>query len=341
MNSHNIRHASTNTNAYWQGKRVFITGVGGLLGSWLSRALVERGALVVGLVYQHHPNSLLTRSGMDKKITLRMGDLRDEKALVEIVRSEKPEIVFHIGAQAMIDTARESPRATFETNIAGTWNVLEACRELPHLNAVIIASSEKAYGNFPDLKTYDESTPLAGQDPYGASKGAADIIAQSYFHAYGLPVAITRCGNFFGGGDLNFRRIVPSTIRAALFNEELKISSAAHVVRDCFYIEDAVSAYLTLAEQMDDSRVHGHAFNFGAGTPFTVLNLSRRILLLMESNIEPIVLDSTPPQVLPVPLGLKKARQMLGWQPKWSFEGGMLETIKWYREFFGKSSMMR
>ncbi len=299
---------------YWQDKKVLVTGASGFLGSWLSVALTKSGACVAGFT----------------------PDLRDAKAVSEFLQKEKPEVVFHLGAQTMADTGRESPLATFETNVGGTWNVLEACRSVENLKCVIVASSEKAYGNFYNAKSYDEDTPLTAQDPYGASKAAADIIARSYFYTYGLPVAITRCGNFFGGGDLNWRRIVPATMRAIFLGEKLRVPSASAAIRDCFYVEDAALAYMMLAEKMSDKSIHGQAFNFGAGMPTTVLDLARRIIEIAKSDVLPEIARGEVKSPSPLPLDMRKAENILGWSPSWTLEAGISKTLDWYRAFFQK-----
>ena len=256
-------------NNFWKGKNVFITGCTGLLGSWLTKALVERGANVIGLIRDLVPKSNLNWSGFNKKITTIRGELEDYVLLERALNEYEIDSVYHLGAQTIVTIANRNPISTFETNIKGTWNLLEACRRSPKIERIIFASSDKAYGA-QDKLPYNEETPLEGRHPYDVSKSCADLLCQSYHETYNLPVCITRCGNFYGGGDLNFNRIVPGTIRSVLNKEQPIIRSNGKMIRDYFYIEDGVEAYLTLAEKMDEDNIHGEAFNFSNEEPLTM-----------------------------------------------------------------------
>ncbi len=318
---------------FWRDRHVFVTGATGFLGSWLTKELVDKGARVTILYRDIVPHSLLARSGYLDKVTIVRGALEDYPTIERALGEYEVETVFHVGAQAIVEIANRNPLSTFETNIKGTWNVLEACRRTPTVKRIIIASSDKAYGIHETLP-YDEKAPLQGRFPYDASKSASDLIAQSYHATFQLPVAITRCGNFFGGGDLNFNRIVPGTIRSLLYNEPPIIRSNGKFRRDYLYIEDAAHAYLTLAENMSNPNIHGHAFNFSTESPKTVLEMVDAIITAMNSDQKPAILNTAEHEIPDQYLSAKKAKEMLGWQPRHSFEEALTKTVAWYKTFF-------
>lgn len=318
---------------FWRDRHVFITGATGFLGSWLTKALVDNDARVTILYRDIVPQSLLARSGYLDKVTIVRGALEDYPTVERALGEYEIDTVFHVGAQAIVEIANRNPLSTFETNIKGTWNVLEACRRTPTVKRIIIASSDKAYGIHETLP-YDEKAPLQGRFPYDASKSAADLLAQSYYHTYKLPVAITRCGNFFGGGDLNFNRIVPGTIRSLLYNESPIIRSDGKFRRDYLYIEDAVHAYLMLAERMENPRIHGHAFNFSAESPKTVLEMVDTIIAAMGSNQRSTILNTAQHEIPDQYLSSAKAKELLNWRPQFSFQEAVQKTVVWYRDFF-------
>ncbi len=317
----------------WQDKSVFITGAAGFLGSWLTRFLVDAGADVVVLIRDVVPQSLLYTSGYIHKVTIVRGALEDMALLERALGEYQIDTVFHLGAQTQVEIANRNPLSTFESNIRGTWQLLEACRRSPTIKKILAASSDKAYGVH-DTLPYTEEAALRGSHPYDVSKSAADLIALTYFNTYSSPVAITRCGNFYGGGDLNFNRIVPATIRSVLRGEQPVLRSNGAMIRDYFYIEDAAHAYMTLAEKMDDKNVHGHAFNFSNENQVSVLELTRNILSLMGSNVQPKILATAAYEIPHQYLSAEKARNMLGWKPKHTLEEGLRKTIEWYKEFF-------
>ncbi|HBK23937.1 MAG TPA: sugar dehydratase, partial [Planktothrix sp. UBA10369] len=241
--------------------------------------------------------------------------------------------VFHLAAQTIVGVANREPLATFEANIKGTWNLLEACRRVGGVSRIVVASSDKAYGD-QDILPYDETTPLQGEHPYDVSKSCADLICRTYFVSYGLPVCITRCGNFYGGGDLNFNRIVPDTIRSAFRDKPVTIRSDGSYIRDYFYVRDGVLAYLHLAEQMERKEIWGEAFNFSNELQITVLELVQKILALMDKkDLEPIILNQAQNEIKHQYLSAKKAREMLNWKPQYSIDECLQETIKWYQDF--------
>jgi len=321
---------------YWKDRRVFVTGATGMIGGWLVKDLLAQGAYVVALVLDADPQSELYRGGEVHRISVVNGTLEDFTTLERAINAHEADTVFHLGAQAIVGVAHRAPLPTFETNVRGTWNLLEACRLHRDLvERVVIASSDKAYGAQPRLP-YTEDMPVAGMHPYEVSKSAADLIARTYYHTYGLPVAIARCGNVFGGGDLNWSRIVPGTIRSFLRGERPVVRSDGSYVRDYFYVKDASRAYLRLGERLGDPQVVGEAFNFSNESPMSVLDLVAVIQKLMDtSHLEPDVRDVAEGEIHSQYLSAARAREQLGWAPEFDLEAGLRETIAWYRAFLG------
>ena len=243
--------------------------------------------------------------------------------------------VFHLAAQAIVGVANRNPLGTFKSNIEGTWNILEAARKSPLIKRVIVASSDKAYGDQEKLP-YDENMPLQGKHPYDVSKSCADLIAQTYYETYKLPVCITRCGNLYGGGDLNFNRIIPQSIQSILNNKAPVIRSDGSFIRDYFYIEDAVDAYINLAEKVVELNLGGQAFNFSNEIQLTVLELVNKILKIMGSSMKPIILNQGSNEIIHQYLSAKKARTILGWSPNYTIDEGLSKTIEWYKDFLKK-----
>ncbi len=306
----------------WKDRNVFITGATGFLGSYLAKSLVNRGANVVALKRDEVPKSNLYRSDEYKEITFVAGELTDLPTLERVIAEYEIDTVFHIAAQAIVGVANRSPVSTFESNIKGTWSVLEACRKNPLVKRIVVASSDKAYGDQKQLP-YDESMPLQGKHPYDVSKSCTDLLAQAYHNTYGLPVCITRCGNLYGGGDLNFNRIIPQTIRSVINNEAPVIRSDGTFVRDYFFVEDAVAAYILLAERIEQLDIGGEAFNFGNEKQFTVLEVVQKILYAMNSDLEPIILNQGSNEIKSQYLSAEKARRVLGWKPEHSLDAGI------------------
>lgn len=326
---------------FWQNRSVFVTGASGLLGSWMVEELLDQGAVVTCLLRDWVPGSRLIASATIHRTNVVRGKLEDSDLLVRTINEYEVDTVFHLGAQTIVGTASRSPISTFEANIRGTWNVLEACRVCARtVSRVLVASSDKAYGAHEHLP-YTEEMALQGRYPYDVSKSCADLISQSYFHTYGVPVAITRCVNLFGGGDLNFNRLVPGTIVSALRDEPPLIRSDGKFIRDYFYVRNAVDAYLRLAEKMPDPAVLGKAFNFGYGKPVSVLELVQTILELMgKTALAPIILNEASNEILDQFLDCSLAQDVLGWQPRFSREEGLGETIKWYRDYLASTSLV-
>lgn len=322
---------------FWQDRNVFITGCTGLLGSWLTEALTQAGANIVGLIRDSVPRSRLIRDKIINQINVVWGQVEDYYLLERTLNEYEIQTVFHLAAQTIVGIANRNSLSTFETNIRGTWNLLEACHQVSTVAQVVIASSDKAYGDQEKLP-YEETFPLKGSHPYDVSKSCADMIAYTYFRTYDLPVCITRCGNFYGGGDLNFNRIVPGTIRSVFRNEAPIIRSDGTYIRDYIYIEDAALAYILLAEKMSQkASLCGEAFNFSCETPITVLELVEKILALMErTDLQPKILGEATNEITHQYLTAKKAREGLGWKPRYSIEEGLKLTIEWYKNFFKK-----
>jgi CDP-glucose 4,6-dehydratase len=319
---------------FWLDRRVFVTGATGLLGSWLTQKLADVGADVVVLIRDWVPESEFFRNDSFSSATVIRGDLVDEELLERVLNEYEIETVFHTGAQTIVGTANRGPLSTFESNIRGTWCLLEAVRRSPLVKQTIVASSDKAYGEHDELP-YREDAPLQGRHPYDVSKSCADLISQSYAHTYDLPVCVTRCGNLFGGGDLNWNRLIPGTIRSVVRNEAPIIRSDGTFIRDYFYVEDAAIAYMMLAERMAaDPQVSGEAFNFSNEIQVDVLDITKRILGLMgRDDLEPVILNEAGNEIKHQYLSAEKARDVLGWAPQFTLENGLERTIGWYQSF--------
>ncbi|MDL0428549.1 GDP-mannose 4,6-dehydratase [Bacillus amyloliquefaciens] len=321
--------------SFWKNKNVFVTGCTGLLGSCLVKELIDQGASVTGLVRDTVPKSNLYQGEQVKQMNIVEGALEDLDVIERALGEYEIDTVFHLAAQAIVGVANRNPISTFEANILGTWNILEACRRHPLIKRVIVASSDKAYGDHPTLP-YDENMPLQGKHPYDVSKSCADLLSHTYFNTYGLPVCITRCGNLYGGGDLNFNRIIPQTIQLVLNGEAPEIRSDGTFIRDYFYIEDAVEAYLLLAEKMEELNLAGEAFNFSNEIQLTVLELVEKILKAMDSDLKPKVLNQGSHEIKHQYLSAEKARKLLNWTPAHTIDEGLEKTIEWYKAFFQK-----
>ncbi len=327
--------------SFWRDRPVLVTGATGLLGSWLVKRLLVLEADVVVLVRDWVPQSELVSGGMLDRVKVVRGDVRDGPLLERILGEYEIDTVFHLAAQTIVGIANRNPLSTFETNIGGTWSLLEACRRSPRIQQIVVASSDKAYGDHDDLP-YDEDTPLVGRHPYDVSKSCADLIAQSYAHTYGLPVCVTRCGNLYGGGDLNWNRIVPGTIRSVLHGERPVIRSDGLYVRDYFYVEDGAIAYTDLAHKMSlDRQLAGECFNFSNELQVTVLELVNQILSQLGSDLEPDIRNEATGEIRHQYLDAQKARTRLGWEPDFSLAAGLERTIAWYRAFFDSRELAR
>lgn len=318
---------------FWRDRPTLVTGAAGLVGSWLVQSLVDAGADVICVIRDAVPQSQLVRSGLTTRIKVVRGDIQDQALLERTLGEYEVATVMHLAAQTIVGIANRNPVSTFEANIQGTWCLLEACRRSPKVQQIVVASSDKAYGAQEHLP-YDENTPLQGQHPYDVSKSCADLISTTYAHTYDLPVTITRCGNFYGGGDLNWNRIIPGTIRSIKRGQPPVIRSDGNFVRDYFYVEDGAAAYMLLAQAMAERpALRGEAFNFSNEIQVTVLELVQQILQLMGSDLTPDVRNEASNEIRYQYLSAAKARTMLHWEPKFTLDQGLANTIQWYQEF--------
>ena len=322
----------------WRGKKAFVTGATGLVGSALVEHLLKHGAQVVALVRDADPHSELIRSGALKRIHVVNGQLEDYATIERAISEHDCDTVFHLGAQALVHVAYRSPLLTFEANIRGSYNLLEACRVHQKLvRRVVIASSDKAYGDV-DVLPYTEEMPPMGRFPYDVSKSCTDLLARSYHETYELPVAVARCGNIYGRGDLNWSRIVPGTIRSLRADEAPVIRSDGKFTRDYVYVDDIAEAYALLAESMELPGVAGEAFNFGPGQPYSVLDIVAAIQKIMKKEkIQPRILDEAKAEIRDQHLDSKKAGERLKWKPNFTLEQGLKETIAWYEKFLSEA----
>ena len=322
--------------AFWLDRPTFITGGTGLVGSWLVKRLIESGADVVCLVRDWVPQSEMVRKGWIEQVKVVRGDIRDRDTLERALGEYEIDTVIHLAAQTIVTIANRNPISTFETNIAGTWNLLEACRRSPKVKQVVVASSDKAYGD-QEVLPYDENTPLQGQHPYDVSKSAADLIAHTYAKSFDLPVVITRCGNFYGGGDLNWNRIIPGAIRSILRGQSPVIRSDGEYIRDYFYVEDGAAAYMLLAEQLAARpELKGQAYNFSNEIQVSVREIVNRILKAMDSKLNPDIRNEVTNEIRHQYLRAEKARHDLKWKPMFTLDEGLAKTIDWYKDFFNE-----
>lgn len=319
--------------SFWRDRPTLVTGATGLVGAWTVRRLVALGAEVVCLVRDWVPQSELVRSHVLDKVRVVRGAVQDQAELERALGEYEIDTVVHLAAQTIVGIANRNPVSTFESNIQGTWALLEACRRSPAVRQIVVASSDKAYGDAERLP-YDERTPLRGEHPYDVSKSCADLIARSYAVTYRLPVVITRCGNFYGGGDLNWNRLVPGTIRSIIRGEPPIIRSDGEYVRDYFFVEDGAAAYTLLAERLaSDRALAGEAFNFSNEVQLTVSALVSKILGAMGSSLRPEIRNEANNEIRRQYLDASKARRGLGWSPMFTLDEGLARTIDWYRRF--------
>lgn len=322
---------------YWKGKNVFVTGCTGFIGSRLASALVEAGANVVGLERDIPAKAVTDSIGFFDKINIIYGSVEDYCLIERVFNEYSIDTCFHLAAQSQVGVANRSPISTFKTNIIGTCNILEACRVLGSIKRIIIASSDKAYGEHKHLP-YLETYSLDGLYPYDASKVCADVLSRCYFKMYKIPVGITRLANVYGGGDFNFNRIVPDTIRSLLHNRPPIIRSDGTYIRDYLYVKDAVRAYMVFAQKLDNAKYQGEVFNFGSSNPVKVIDLVKLIIKISgKTSLKPKILNFAKGEIRAQYLSGEKAKAMLNWQPEYNLGEGLRETFKWYKEFFKKA----
>lgn len=319
-------------SAAWRERPVLVTGATGLLGGWVAEALVARGAHVIALVRDEVPDPYLRLSGVSEKCVIVRGDIGDLMLLERILTEYEVDAIFHLAAQSQVGVARAAPFHTLEANVRGSYVLLEAARRYGKARAILVASSDKAYGESPELP-YVESMPLRGENPYDVSKAAADLIARAYARSYHMPVIVTRCGNLFGGGDLNWARLVPGTIRALLRGDRPLIRSDGTPVRDYLYVGDAAEAYVAAAERAQ--AYAGEAFNFSLERPLTVLEMLALIGRAVGASAEPVIANGAVGEIAQQYLSAERARDVLGWRPSIGLEEGLRRTVEWYRRYLG------
>ena len=320
---------------YWSGKRVLVTGASGMVGSWLTQWLAGSGAYTVAFIADTDPQSELVRSGTINKVSVVNGRLENYEDVERAINNHEVDSIFHLGAQPIVGAADRAPRHTFESNIQGTWNLLDACRVLsPLVKRIVVASSDKAYGTQPILP-YTEDMSMNGDHPYEVSKSCTDLISTTYARTYGTPVTIARCGNIYGGGDLNWNRIVPGTFRSLLRGEQPVLRSDGTFVRDYLHVDDIVSAYLTLGEQTDKPEFAGQGFNFSDESPLTVMQIYKAICEAAGwKDTEPLILNAASSEIQDQYLDSMKAHNVLGWRASVTLEDGLKRSFDWYRNFF-------
>jgi CDP-glucose 4,6-dehydratase len=321
--------------SFWSGKNVLVTGATGLVGSWLVQELLLQGAQVSCLVWDADPRSELISSRLVDRTLVINGDLADIAVCEKAISSSNCEYVFHLGAQTIVGEALQDPVRTFRSNIQGTWNLLDSIRNSKTpIKSVVVASSDKAYGTANTLP-YKEDFPLHGDGPYDVSKTCTDLLAQSYATTYGLPISVARCGNIYGGGDLNWSRIVPGTIKSLLMEETPILRSDGTFIRDYVHVDDIVGAYLFLAEQTETKNIQGEAYNFSRDEPLSVLDIYREVCrVVIGKYVEPKILSTTTAEIKDQHLDSSKARKELGWKSTVTLEEGLTKTFEWYMSYF-------
>ncbi|MEN4006856.1 MAG: GDP-mannose 4,6-dehydratase [Methanobacteriaceae archaeon] len=320
----------------WTEKKTLVTGATGIVGSWLVKELLKRGSIVVALVRDNDYQTEFYRSGDYLRTIIVNGSLEDFSTVKRAINEYEIDTVFHLGAQTIVGAAYHEPLQTFESNIRGTYHVLEACRQYQNIvERIVMASSDKAYG-IADKLPYTEDMPLIGCHPYDVSKSCADLLAQTYSHTYNMPIVIARCSNIYGGGDLNWSRVVPGTIRSLLNHERPIIRSNGKYVRDYIYVKDVVDAYINLAESITNKNIFGEAFNFSTESRMTVIEIVNEIRSIMgKEELEPKILDLNLKEIPEQSLSAEKAHKRLGWYHKYDLSKGLSETIDWYKNYFG------
>ena len=323
--------------SFWRNRNVFITGGFGLLGTALTEMLHAYGARLILLKRDHVPSSRLFELPAYHHVHIVTGDFEDYDVVYRTLNEYEVDTVFHVGAQPIAPVGNRCPLPTLRTNIMGTANVLEAARLAPTVKRVLVASSDKAYGPQPVLP-YTEDAPLRGNHPYDVSKSCTDLIAQMYWNTYKLPVCITRCGNLYGPGDLNFQRIIPETIKNIVHDTAPQIRSDGKFIRDYFFVRDAANAYIRLAEEMDRPEIVGQAFNFSTGNRFTAIDIVKKVAEAMgRMDLEPVILNQAKSEILEQTLSSEKAERLLNWHPQYSVEQGLAETVEWYKGYFERA----
>lgn len=315
-------------NKYWKNKKVLITGHEGFLGANLTKTLLDYGADIIGIdKVKNRPDSVLT--GLRNQMMCVKGDISNLELVKGLIDKYKPLVIFHLAAEAIVGESNKKPIGTFKSNIEGTWNILEASRDKKFIEAIVVASSDKAYGSHKILP-YKETASLKGNHPYDVSKSCADLICYTYWNTYRVPVCVTRCGNIFGPGDFNFSRVVPDAIRCALRNKQFMIRSDGRFTRDYIYVKDIVNGYISLAEKMKKLKLYGEAFNFSDENPITVIEMVKKIYNLIGRKPDYKILNQAKYEIKHQYLYSRKAREILNWRPGYTLDYGLNKAIKWY-----------
>ncbi len=311
---------------------MLVTGGDGLVGAWLVKALLERGERVVVIRRDQPAVSSLKELGLAGSVDVVNGDICTDGLVARVLNEYEVDSVFHLAAQTQVGSANRSPVPTFETNIRGTWLLLEACR-VHRAGRVVVASSDKAYGHPRELP-YREEHALDPKYPYDVSKAATDMLARSYWHTFELPVAVTRLANVYGGGDTNRARLIPEAVCAALAGEAPVVRSDGSPERDFLYVEDAARAYLAVWDALAGGGARGEAFNAAGGDPHRVLDVIELICRLAGSSVAPDIRGQGVPhgEIDRQWLDSTKLRELTGWHPEIPLEEGLSRTIDWYRE---------
>ena len=329
-------NANKPSKEFWSTKRVLVTGATGMVGAWVTRWLVDAGAYTVALISDTDPQSELIRSGYINRIAVMNGRLENYDDVERAINNQEIDSIIHLGAQPIVGAADRSPRHTFESNIQGTWNLLDAARVLGGMvQRIVVASSDKAYGTQPVLP-YTEDMSMNGDHPYEVSKSCTDLISTTYARTYGLPVTIARCGNIYGGGDLNWNRIVPGTFRSILRGEQPVLRSDGTFVRDYLHVDDIVSAYLLLGERSHEPELAGQGFNFSDECPLTVMQIYKAICAAAgKPDLEPKILNAAAGEIKDQYLDSTKAHDVLGWHARVSLQEGLSRSFDWYCDLLG------
>ncbi len=323
----------------WIERPALVTGATGIVGSWLCEALLERGARVIAMVLDDDPQSRFYAESIDRRCAVVRGNLAEFTDCMRAINTHDADVVFHLGAQTIVGAALRDPLECFESNIRGTYNLLEAARRLPGLaSRFVVASSDKAYGDS-EILPYTEDMPLQGSHPYDVSKSCTDLLSHTYAHTYDMSVTIARCGNIYGAGDLNWSRIVPGTIRSLFLGERPILRSDGTMIRDYIYVRDVISAYILLAERATEDGVRGQAFNFSTGNKHNVLEIVERIGAAMSVAADPVIENSARMEILNQTLDSAKARKQLAWTSEWDLDRGLRETVAWYRAFLSRNAI--
>jgi len=323
-------------NDFWQNKVTLITGGMGFVGSWIAATISSKGGKVIVVDHNIQKKPGLDIMEVENQVMFLQCDITNYQFVSGIFATYEPDFVFHLAGKAIIEDCVLNPLPSFESNIKGTWNLLEACRVKGSVKGIVVASSYKVYGN-QSTSCYSETSPLLGILPYDAAKICVEVLSRSYYAGFGLPIAVTRCANTYGGGDLNLSRIIPEAIHSFLNGKELVIRSDGAPQRDYLYIEDAVAGYIAIAENLHREDIKGQAFNLGSGKSISVLELARKIGTIVGKDVNITVLKEAQNIIDDQYLDIGKAVNFLDWQPRYTLEEGLKESVGWYKEYFGKS----